>query len=304
MLFFDSPRFPARNLLSRNIMTETENTSPSIEACCTKKGRPFLWFLSGVLLMTLAATAAFLYTFRADNFVSTPSADFGEVEELKQRVEALERQFNALVQLAPAQQAASNAIPIDQELKQLKEMVQGVEGRETLAAHKVVAAAFAFWDLRDEARRGAAFDVELAALREASDDPKVEELASRLAPYAAGGTATLAQLREDLKSVQKNAPPPPSSASETSSIIAKIKGFLAPLISVKPSRDMRFSEIERALQTGDASHALEAVKALPPELQASADSLQKRMEARADLDATLKTLSMHFMSVPSPRSTP
>ncbi|MDD4615934.1 MAG: hypothetical protein PHW76_02300 [Alphaproteobacteria bacterium] len=277
-------------------MTETEKPLPSPQRACEKR-KPFLWFLSGILLMTIAA---FLWSFNHVKIASFLRTDAQEVAKLKQRVDALERQFNALVQLAPAQQAQNMAVPLDDELRKLKEMVESVEGQEMRAAHKEIAAAFACWDLRDEAQRGGSFDVQLAALREASDDPKVEEMALRLVPYAAGGTLTLPQLREELLIAEKNAPSP--SEGETNSIVAKLKKLLEPLISVKLVHDPRFSEVEIALERGDVAGSLEALRVLPQELQPGLDKLKKHMEERADLDSTIKALTTYFMTVPAQRS--
>jgi hypothetical protein len=140
----------------------------------------------------------------------------------------------------------------------------------------------------------------LAALRvAAADNTKILDLAAKLDPYAAGMTPTFAQLRDSL-AIEEKAAPPPAAEGDVSSFEARFKTILQTLITVRPLHDPRFANLEKALDSGDGAGALEALKALPPEVQKSLSAWQAKLEARIDLDSALAALTAYF-TTPSPQ---
>jgi hypothetical protein len=223
-----------------------------------------------------------------------------DIAALQKRVTALEARIDMQSELPAAQPAATAAQPtpvnadvaaLGDTVKNLQTEVAQLQGQ----AQKSLAAAFAFWDLRDAVNRGQAFAPQLAALRNAAGgDASVTEPASRLDAYAATGVPSLAQLHDMLLAQEPAATAPP--LPETPSLGDRAKSILRNLVSVHPLHDAQFAALENALDAGDAAATAEAFRALPAEAQQHLAAWQEKLTARLEADQALRALQAHFMA--------
>jgi hypothetical protein len=274
-------------------MTNTEITTPAVEKTrCSRRGL-LIGVLSVALILACLGYVGLVYAPLVKSVVP-PVLERQEIEGVKQRVDALERQFNAMVQ-SPVQapQPVPESGAVAEDVKKLRELVESREAVEQQAIKKGIAAAFSFWDLREEARAGRDFSLQLSALRAAgTGDAALSELVARLGPYSNGGTLTLPQLREIFLEDAKAAPA--ATPLDATSFWARVKAALQPLISIRRVNDPRWSAILQALAAGDLPQAVEAAKVLPEELRTHFAPWVTRAQARIELDTTLKALASYF----------
>ena len=293
-------------------MTPTENTSlssePTPRACGRRKIRWACRLLTAALLIGFGA-AGVLYCPLATPFLPPPTKP-PERGALEQRVALLETRLNAPHEQAPtiAPPATSEPSALTETVKNLETRLAQVEnknGQERQATQKLIAAAFAFWDLRQTIQEGRAFAPQREALLAASSGDAVaaEELA-KLAPYAATATPVLPRLREALTAAEAEIPAPVVTQDAAASWWARIRAALQPLVAVRSLHEPRFAALENALDSGDASAALDAVQALPDETRQGLTAWQAKLEARMAIDDALKTLSAHFTAPPTQGSVP
>ncbi|MDD3371863.1 MAG: hypothetical protein PHE27_08590 [Alphaproteobacteria bacterium] len=273
---------------------ETQTKTPLSPPCSSSKG-PFVWFLSIALVLVCIGGLA-LIVLTKTNVVSSVRTEAADVEALSQRVDVLEKQFNALVQVSPSPSENGVSVSLGEELKRLKEQVEGSEDHQKQIAQSVVASAFAFWDLREAAMQGRPFALQLETLRvSAVGDSVAAELMSRLALYAEKGVPTLASLRETLILEEKNAP---AESEASRSLWTRVKAFLRPLISFGRVHDSRFADLEKALGDGDAVRALEASKALPDNILVQLTEWRALLQTRVDFENAMKSLAARFLASP------
>lgn len=278
------------------------NIGPKVQKprCAIK--RCLIRALLGLALLASIGFAASFYFPRES--IAPQAQDSHELDALKQRLDALEIQVKNPNQVPSAAQTTDNTASLNGEILKLKNEVENKSSQNERAAQKLIAAAFAFWDLREEARQGHAFAPQLSALLAASaDNPEVSEAAAKLSPYASEGVPTVPLLNETLAE-EENTAPPPRVDSDSATMGERIKMIFRPLISVRPLHDKRFSALNKALDSNDAPQALEAFNALPEDLRKDLAGWQAKLEARIDLDATLKALTAHFTTLPAQRTVP
>ncbi len=275
-------------------MTNSENNSPAPEACCVKKSpRCFRIFLG------VAFIAAAGYIALATSSWQTPSgvAEPVKTGTIEQRLEAVERQLGSAV---PAQ-ATSSPVPLGpltEEVDKLKTQVENNDSQSQMFAQKLVAEAFAFWDLREAVRDGRSFAPQLAALRNAAaGHAEILALTAKLDAFALLPPLTVKQLRDSFAVDFKAAT---AEATSQLSFWERVKALFAPLLSVRPLHDARFAAVEMALDAGYPAAALEAVKALPEDAQKSVAAWRLKLEARVALDEAVQALSDRFTTPPAP----
>ena len=274
-------------------MTNSENISSSPNACCVKKGPRCFRILLGIALVAAAG-----YVALACISWQTPVGvvESGKLGAIEQRLDAVEKQLGSAVPT----QATGSPIPLGpltEEVDKLKAQVENKDSQNQMIAQKFIAEAFAFWDLREAVRGGLSFAPQLAALRTAAaGNAQILDVAAKLDAYALVPPLTIAQLRESFAAEAKTAASP---AVEPISVWEKIKALLAPLISMQPLHDPRFASVERALEFGNAAAALEAVRALPDDLQKGLATWQAKLEARIALDDAVQALATRFTTPPA-----
>jgi hypothetical protein len=253
----------------------------------------------GVALLTGLGYLAVVY-YPREGLLDLQQGILVPVEQKLSKTEMLEQRLDVLEKRAA--ETAGGAASLNNAGDKPQAGNKGASSNQ--ATRDFIAAAFSFWDLREAAKTGRSFTLQLAALRATSGgDAKLSELAAKLEPYAAGTTPTLAHLREKL-SAEEKAAPAPVVENEAPSLKSRVKSALEPLISVRPLHDARFADLEKALDAGDAAAALEAVKALPEEARKNIGAWQAELEARKTLDDTLQTLTVYFTTSSPERSAP
>jgi len=273
-------------------MTNSENKSSPTSSCCSGKGGKSFRILVGVSLIIFAAYAA-LGLRPVKNFGVSEAT---KIDEVDQRLAAVEKQLGAAVP-AQATGAPIPLGPLTEEVDKLKAQVENKDSQTQMVAQKFVAEAFAFWDLRDAVRIGQPFAPELAILRNAAaGHAEILDLTAKLDAYALLPTATISQLRESFATESKAAV---SSSAEPLTFLDRVKAMLAPLISFRSIHDVRFAAVEKALDSGNGAAALEAVKALPEDLQKGLSAWQARLEARVALDDAIRAIGAHFTTPPA-----
>jgi hypothetical protein len=285
-------------------MTEPENppslpdlaSDPSV---CRKGKSRFVWFFLVVALLASAGYVIYSNYPRSGLLVPVTQAS-PKLVALEQRLDVLETQLDK----AARSQTDDTPAPVIEEVKKPKASVESKEVQDQQTAQKVIATAFAFWDLREAAKEGRSFAPQLTALRTASvNSPATTELIARLEPYALEGAPTLSHLREALTAEEK-AVPAPVVENATASFGARIMVALRPFVTVRPLHDVRFSDLEKALDSGNTLAALEAVKALPLDVQKSLAAWKTKLEARSAIDDAFLALSARSVTPPSQRSAP
>ncbi|MFA5041618.1 MAG: hypothetical protein WC464_08305 [Bdellovibrionales bacterium] len=283
-------------------MADTENTTPpQPEACACRSGRSlFIWLVVGIAVLTGLGYVAALH-YPEQGILVPVEQKASRIDTLEERVEALEKR---LAEEAAAELlATTNGTSLNEEIKTLKAEVETKEAKSHQTAHDFIAAAFSFWDLREAAKTGRPFTVQLAALRAAGKkDAKLAELSDKLEIYAASPTPTWTQLREALKAQEKTAPPAPVSETDPVSWKMRIESAMKALISVRPLHDKRFDALNKALDADDRAAAIEAANALPEEVRKAINPWQADLERRIALDDVLRTLTVYF-TTPSPEGT-
>jgi|GEM_PF-1830698 uroporphyrinogen-III synthase len=281
-------------LQSEFSMTEPEFSPSQPQARCSK-ARRFVW---GILLVALFVGAiAMMGDWWTRQPAPTPvTQNAPELASLNRRLDSLESRLDA--------RSEPTAMPADttglsEEVKNLEAQLAQDEtkiNQQEQKTQKLIAATVAFWDLRAAVQEGRSFAPQLAALRTTSSgDAALDEQLARLEPFALSAMPNLPQLREMLISEET----PVSIVSDASaSWVVRIKAALQPLVSVHPLHNSAYAGVEKALEAGDASVALEAVKALPDEAQKNLAAWQAKLEARIAIDTTLQALAARF-STPS-----
>ena len=241
-------------------MTNSEKKSSSLAACCSAKGGRYFRIVIGVAIVIFAGYAA-LGLRPVKNF---GMSDASKIEEIDQRLAAVEKQLGTAVP-AQATGAPIPLGPLTEEVDKLKAQVENKDSQGQMVAQKFVAEAFAFWDLREAVRGGQSFAPQLATLRTAAaGNAEILDLAAKLDPFALLPPLTIAQLRDSFATEAKAAT---ASSTEPVTFLDRLKAMFAPLISVRALHDARFAAVEKTLDSGDAEAALEAVRALPHDLQ-------------------------------------
>jgi hypothetical protein len=281
-------------------MTEEEENIFSPPDACGKKKHCFVLILSAFVLLATFGYAAILH-YPQPGVLVPVAQNPPDFSVLERRIDALETQIKALNEPVPASQAASDSPSLSDEVRTLKAQIQNKDAQDRQTMQKFVAAAFAFWDLRELAEDGRIFVPQFAALRAVSaDDPEISEWVAKLEPYAAVATPTLTQLRDSL-ALEEKAAPAPVAEGENSTFMSRIMALLRPLVSVRPLHDPRFADLEKALDSGDAAAAIEALNALPDDVRKSLAAWQSKLGARASLDTILLALEARFTTPSSPR---
>jgi hypothetical protein len=223
------------------------------------------------------------------------------VAALETRLDALDTKVAAIPLAPPPQANAPDTTALNESVKALEGQIAQIEkqgGQEQMAAQKFMAAAFAYWDLREEVKAGRAFAPQLAALQTAAAGfDAIEEQAAKLAPYAALAVPTIPQLRETLAR-EENSVPAVTRTESAKTWLDRIRVAMQSLITVRPLHDARFAALEKALDSGDARAALAAVKELPPEVQKNMSVWQEKLEARIAVDDAMRALSADFTALP------
>jgi len=181
--------------------------------------------------------------------------------------------------------------------------LQNQNNQSQPSARKWVAAAVAFWDLRDAAKNGHSFAPQLATLRaSADDDVNLLEQARKLEPYADEKILTFMQLLEKLQ--KEEATLSPSVEETNQSFWGRLKIVFRPLISVHPLHDTSYIALEKSLDDEDGARALETFKDLSLATQTKLSLWHTELEKRVALDAALHELTALFTAPPSQGLTP
>ncbi len=250
----------------------------------------------GVALAVVLACAAILFV-PPPSMKTEPVRVVSDNVLLSQRIEVLEERLRTLSQEALPQRTG-NAGVADEEIKQLREEIARKDAAGERAARRILAAAFAFWELRESAKQGGIFAPQLSALLAASvNETEIFDLATKLKPYASEETPTAASLRVMLAEAEKDIP---LSATESGKTwVQRIKEVFRPLISIRRAHDTRFDPVEKALDADDPAQAVRAFDALPEEVKKNLASWRSKLEARTEIDAGIDALTAAFIS-PSP----
>jgi hypothetical protein len=233
-----------------------------------------------------------------------PETPVPDIATLQKRVETLEQRADTAPAAAPASAAPSadltaNVATLADTVKTLQTQVAQID-KDT---RKTIASTFAFWDMREAARRGESFALQLAALRTAAaDDASVAEQIGKLESYAAAGAPTILQLRDDLLHAEATLAIP-ETASENATLWDHIKAVASRLVSVHPLHDVLFAPLEHALEKNDLVAAQEAFKLLPLDRQQKLDAWQQQLAARIAVDDALRDLATHY-ATPVPGNAP
>jgi hypothetical protein len=283
-------------------MTELENppssrASASASGSCGGRISRLVWILLLAVLLGSLGYAAYMRYPRQGLLVPVTQVS-PKLVALEQRLDMLEAQLSKV--LPPG----GDLTPPNEEVKKPKTPAENKEAQDQQTTQKLIASAFAYWDLREAAKTGHSFAPQLAALRAATvNSPATSDLITRLEPYALEGALTLPQLREALRAEERTAPLPVAENAPTS-FGARVKTALQPFVSIRPLRDERFANLEKAFDSGSAPAALEAVKALPENLQQHLALWRAKLEARIAVDDAFLVLSARIITPPSQRSAP
>ncbi len=274
-------------------MAENENPSSKPDACRAGKSL-FIWFLAGLALLTGLGYLAALHYPQQGVLVPVEQKS-SRVDLLEQRIGDVEKRLDDLSSQPPP--SFGDAAQINEEIKTLKALIEAKDVKNHRTPQDFVAAAFAFWDLREAAKTGKPFSLQLAALRSISKgDAKLSAFVDRLAPFAVAVPPTWNQLLVRLKAEEKNAPLP-AAETETDSFKARALATLKSLITVRPLGDPRFTPLEKALDAADAVAATEALNALPPDARSALELWAADLKLRAELDETLQLLTVYFSTL-------
>ncbi|MGB9153409.1 MAG: uroporphyrinogen-III synthase [Alphaproteobacteria bacterium] len=220
-----------------------------------------------------------------------------DIAALEQRITVLETRVASLTEIPAATPPAATNEALADTVKNLQAQIalmqnQGKDSQQS--ARKLMASAFAFWDLREAAKNGRPFAAPLATLRAASgDNAAITGSISKLEPYATTPPPTMPQLRETL-TAQETSLPAPTPLETPPSLWERVKTIMQPLVSVHPVHNPQFAGLETALDSGDAQAALENFKPLPDEAQKRLAAWHATLEARAAVDDTLRILGSTF----------
>ncbi len=280
-------------------MTETEASLPPPNPPSTPPSgekRHVLSHCLGIALACALVTAIFLYSTSLNHPV--PEAPNGpDIAALEQRVDDLEARLTALGEKTPAPPSpVIETDIIDAAIKRIEDRLGQVEAagaQDRNKIEKTIAAFFAIRDLRDAAKDGRAFASELAALRAATTgDAALAAAAAKLDAFAGAPPPSWSALRGSLAEAQKKAP---LAEGQDDSFWAKVKRVFQPLVSVRPLRDPRFADLEKALEAQDSAAALAASGNLPAAVRETLGDWQAALESRMALDAAVQELSAPFM---------
>jgi len=288
-------------LQSEFSMTKTEIPPAPVLPKAQKECRPKKFcFLLRALAVLLLAIAGALMLVRCPWFA--PMQASPNVAALEKRIAVLETRVTALTEIPPAVPSAGGTnetsdASLSESVKNLQAQVAAMDSKGSVsqqATHNLIAAAFAFLDVRDAAQQGQPFGPALAALRAASgDDATLNAQIEKLAPYAETPAPTFGQLREMLAKEELSLTED-KAADINASLSDRVKNILRPLISFHPLHDPQVVALEQALDNKDAEKASQAYKLLPDESQKKLSPWHAKLEARAELDRELRVLTVYF----------
>jgi uroporphyrinogen-III synthase len=275
----------------------------------------FLWSVLGIILLVGGAGVIWLKCPLGHAMLSNATAPVAvnspDVFALQRRVQELETRMNALRETPPETStppgpapstnsaSASDITALTEDVKNLQTQVTQSQNMQQYQTRKNIAAAFAFWDLREAAQKDRPFADQLATLRmTTSDDAAITAPAAKLGSYAATGVPTLAQVRSQLTSEEAAVTSPP--ATDTSNWWEHIKSVMQNMVSVHPLHNPQFAALENALDADDEAAALDAFTALPQEAQQHLTGWHDRLRARLTVDDALREINTHFTAPATP----
>jgi uroporphyrinogen-III synthase len=278
------------------------------------KKRPALWGVLGIILLTAVGSAAWLQYPLIQAFpVRQPTAPESDLALLQQRVQILEARLDTQNEVTAAAPQAPTAAADTAEITALTESVKNLQSQLAQMrgeTQKTIAAALAFWNLREAAKSDHGFAAALDTLRSVTisdvtiSDVTISEQAARLDPYAATGMPTWPQLRESLAAEEASIDDTAGDAETATGWWTRIKSVLRHLVSVHPAHNLAFTPIESDLDSGDGPAALEAFKALPFDAQQHLAAWHEKLQGRTTIDDALQKLSAAFTASGSQDSTP
>jgi len=291
-------------LLSESAMPVSEPVAPPplpTPAPCRRASRGWLWALLGIVLLSGAGTVALT---QCPWFVNAVAGKDGKgvtqnIDALEDRVRMLESRLDAQ-QAQPATVQDSDAALADT-VKNLQAQVaqlQSAQKADGQNAQAWVAAAFAFWDLRNAVNQGRGFAPQLAALHDASEHDAVANAQMGILFSYTAGVPTLAQLHDELAAHE---PAVEISDDQSDAPVWQncIKKILGHLVSVHALHQPQFDALENALAGGDDSAALSAFNALPEDAKQKLSGWQAKLQSRIAVDDALHIMAVHFASPPS-----
>ena len=295
-------------LQRESFMTQSETPLPEPSTISSppprkpKSGKKLWVFLAAFLLLLIGALALAKFIERSPPSSAVSTKPTLDISELDRRLTTLEARVDKLSENG-ASSSAANA-PDSEIVKNLQNQItqlqnQNKDGAES--ARKIIAAAFAFWDLREAAKAGRPFASQLSDLRNATtDDAATAAQIAKLAPYAANPPPTLAQLRESLAAQEASLPPPPATEANPT-LWTRILALLRPFISVHPLRNPALETLEKTLDSGDDQGALAAFKTLSDDARQKLSAWGNDLDARAQIGAALQAMTVSF-ATPAPRA--
>lgn len=230
------------------------------------------------------------------------------IAALEDRVRMLEARTAAPVQQPAAGNDGAAANALADTIKTLQAQVAQLQGESRNRQRQTqqwVAAALAFWDLRQTVDAGAPFAARLAAFDDAvkagsaANAPDIDTQTAILFSHTAG-VATAAQLRADLMAHEPAimGAPVTDAADQAPSWREEWKtralDALSRLISVRPLHNAAFDAVEDALAQGDAGAAQSAFARLPDDAQKDLASWDAQFQERVAVDAALNRLATDF----------
>lgn len=276
-------------------MTETETPSDQTEQLQQVPPKKHFSHFMGVGVLCAVATGIILYSTSLNAPSKTPEAAL-EIAAMQRRIENIEARLASLAERSEAPQASgADQAFMDEALKRVESRmahleVSGAPSREIV--QKMIAAAFAFRDVREAAREGRPFPASLTSVRAAApDDAALGDIAAKIEPFAAAPPPSWEGLGEALAEEEKNMP---ASAGQDSSFWGRVKQLFRPLISVQPLH--RFKDIKTALALQDGAAVLAALQNLSEEEKQSLAPWRGKLEARLALDAAVQELSSHLFA--------
>ncbi len=280
------------SLQTEIFMAQTETKIPSLPPAPGKRKRG--GFMIGMVLLAGAGSVAIVKC----PFFVPPQPPPANTALLEKRIANLETKLNTLTEIpapVPADPALADTV---RNLQNEVAQIQSVSTQNQQAAHQWVAAAFAFWDLREAAHAGRPFTAPFATLRKMSNNPVVAEQAVLLESFAASPPPPLAQLKEELMTSEASITAP-TVTQAAPTWRDKIKAALGTLVVVHPLHNPSFADVEKALDSGTAQDALDAFRFLPEDTQHQLTDWKSKLEARVAVDNAVAALGISF-TAPAP----
>ncbi|MDE1900652.1 MAG: hypothetical protein KGI37_03275 [Alphaproteobacteria bacterium] len=300
-------------------MTSSPASTDLVPAAPRKKSRSRKMLGMGLVVVLIAGAggvAALRCPWVTQHFIAPAATVMPNTQSVQnaRAIAALEDRVRMLEArtAAPVQPAAGNdgtaANALADTVKTLQAQVAQLQGESRNRQRQTrqwVAAALAFWDLRQTVDAGAPFATRLAAFDDAvkagsaANAPDIDTQTAILFSHTAG-VATAAQLRADLMAHEPaiaNAPVA-DAADQASSWREEWKAraldALSRLISVRPVHNAAFDAVEDALARGDAAAAQSAFTRLPDDAQKDLASWDAQLQERVAVDAALNRLATDF----------